>query len=122
MYGGGPIIVREALDIYSKDLSKEVSSRPHSALKKTYSTDFSKSSNIFAKKEYISPHNNQQQPRKKRNLFQSESLNGLDEDLGIPEESPQHQVGSMQIKSNIQKPSFSEKIDSFFAKQANSVS
>lgn len=26
MYGGGPIIVREDLDIYSKDLSKELSS------------------------------------------------------------------------------------------------
>jgi len=31
MYGGGPIIVREALDIYSKDLSRELASRnrPH---------------------------------------------------------------------------------------------
>jgi len=34
MYGGGPIIVREALDIYSKDLSKEIASRSHSAIKK----------------------------------------------------------------------------------------
>lgn len=27
MYGGGPIIVRDELDIYSKDLSKELSAR-----------------------------------------------------------------------------------------------
>lgn len=55
MYGGGPIIVREALDIYSKDLSKEITSRTHYALKKTQSNDFSKSGNIFAKKDYTSP-------------------------------------------------------------------
>lgn len=60
MYGGGPIIVREALDIYSKDLSKEVSTKSHSALKKAQSTDFSKTGNIFAKKDYVSPHSNAQ--------------------------------------------------------------
>ena len=47
---------------------------------------------------------------------------GLDDEMGIPEESPQHQIGNLQMKNNIQKPSFSEKIDNFFAKQATSVS
>jgi hypothetical protein len=34
MYGGGPVIVREALDIYSRDLSKELTVRQRNSSNK----------------------------------------------------------------------------------------
>jgi len=42
--------------------------------------------------------------------------------MGIPEESPQNNIGNLQMKSINQKPSFSEKIDNFFSKQASHLS
>ena len=83
MYGGGPIIAREALDIYSRDLSKDLSNRPKAVPQQKARGSFqpescSKSNNIFAR----SPNGN---IRKKRNLFSSENVLAEDDD-GIPEE------------------------------------
>jgi hypothetical protein len=42
MYGGGPVLVREDLDIYSKDLSRELTSKRKNETKKE------SNNNIFA--------------------------------------------------------------------------
>jgi hypothetical protein len=94
MYGGGPIIAREALDIYSKDLSQELSNRTKagSISRKVRNSiqpePLSKSNNIFAK----SPNGNN---RKKRNLFLSENV-CVEEDDGIPEEHADQPGQSLQ--------------------------
>jgi hypothetical protein len=89
MYGGGPPVVREDLDIYSQDLSSELTlkrlgSKRAGSSRKTGAAV----TNIFAagasKSEKIPSEKSQPiksiQP-KKRNLFMSENL-GADEDIG----------------------------------------
>jgi hypothetical protein len=105
MYAGGPIIVREELDIYSRDLSKELGPNRNKEMPRKRGSsrvNSSSNSNIFAKAGGSghgsnSPSNKAQQQRKKRNLFLSENIGLNDEDEGgIPEENlPEgHRLGN----------------------------
>ena len=56
IYGGGPFVVREALDVYSKDMSRELSGgkMARTFTKRSREKD-DKGSNIFKKRESVSP-------------------------------------------------------------------
>eukprot|EP00347_Sterkiella_histriomuscorum_P005030 403358170 len=115
MYGGGPIIIRQELDIYSRDISKDL--QQNSGVKRKEFTSKKRGqsgnrgqpgNNIFAR--ISSPSNSNQQnqqqqnPRKKRNLFLSENI-GLDEEDGIPEEHIE-----VQQQSNPRLGNFSQRL------------
>jgi hypothetical protein len=83
MYGGGPIIVREDLEIYSRDLSSDITRFKESSSTKNMHKSQHSSNNIFAPKNISPPLLSN---KKKRNLFLSENIGGINDDEGIPEE------------------------------------
>jgi len=117
MYGGGPVIIREAIDIYSKDLAKELSASKLSSLKQKQASDKISNNNIFKKKESIAVPDRNNSPEeaaqvqrqgsrannkaKKRNLFLSENAK-FDEEDCIPEE--QMEESKMEAKMRAIRP------------------
>ena len=121
IYGGGPTIIRDTLNIYGRDVSREVANNKKQDLFEFLPSgsnsgkDISKSMNIFAKKEggsgdkgekgdksakSDSTNKSQDQPgskKKKRNLFLSENI-WIEDEEGIPEE---HSFSSLQQNLNI---------------------
>jgi len=101
MYGGGPIIVRDDLDIYSNDLSRDQrmktqASRGKDSLTRKRGASGNKNpnnagNNIFAKAtsprnlNFVSSNLGNAYNKKKRNLFLSENI-GIEDEDGIPEE------------------------------------
>lgn len=107
LYSGGPIIIRESLDIYSQDLSTLT---VHSARKiaRKQTSDVAKSAstttNIFAKK--VSPRGGA--VKKKRNLFMSENI-GYEDDEAIAEERIDSISPNVQLQLSGMGPGISVK-------------
>ncbi|TNV82503.1 hypothetical protein FGO68_gene3499 [Halteria grandinella] len=119
MYGGGPPIVREDLDIYSQDLSSELtmkrlstkrnSNRKPGGATNIFASGSSKNSNFSSAAAQPLPASQDKsqvlksiQP-KKRNLFQSENIGADDEfmDPGIPDESLEHNLNKQQAPMKV---------------------
>jgi len=103
-YGGGPPIIRDSLNIYGKDMTKEANIKNRNAFFEiiaplSMNKEAGKTMNIFAKKE----RNSQDKPKKKRNLFVSENI--MYEDDDVPEELPEaNNLQNMGVIQPAQQP------------------